>query len=76
MKPRTELKIPSISNESKGRNALRYHGSVLSNNNPYEIRNLKDLSTFTEKIEKWKPDSCKCRIRKPYVAYVDGARFI
>ena len=61
-------------NEFKEKNALRYHllrnhGSVLWNNLPNEIRNL-DLSEFIAKIKKWKPDSCKCRICKPYVGSV------
>ena len=56
-----------------GKNCLRYFGSVLWNNLPYEIRNFEDLSVFTGEIKKMETDSCKCRICK---AYVSGVGFI
>ena len=34
------------------------------------MRNLEDLSAFTAKTKKWKPDFCKCRICKQCVSGV------
>ena len=39
MRSRLQPKIPSINSELKGKKVLLYHGSVLRNNIPYEIRN-------------------------------------
>ena len=46
--------------------ALLCHGSIFLNNLIFKIRDLKDLSAFTANTKKWKPDSSKFRIFKPY----------
>ena len=70
---RSEHKIPAIKSELKGKNSLRYNGSVTWNNLRYKMRNLENLSAFTAKIIKRKTDSCKCRRCK---RCEDGLRFI
>ena len=59
LRSKPEPKIPSLKNELKSKNSLRYHDSILWNNLLHEIRKLKYLSTFTTKLKNLKPDSCK-----------------
>ena len=50
MRSNSELKIPLINSELKGKHSLRYHGALLWKNISCEIRNLENQSAFTAKI--------------------------
>ena len=35
---------------------------------PMEIKNLKNLEEFRNKIRRWKPDRCGCKLSKDFVS--------
>ena len=37
---------------------------------PNSIKQAKSLSAFKAKIKEWKPEGCKCRLCKTYIAQV------
>ena len=50
-----------------GKNGIRYRGPVTWNLLPNEIRSSESLESFKEKISKWKPQGCTCRLCKVYI---------
>ena len=62
LRSQNHLVIPQVNTVLKGKNSIRYFGPVIWNLIPHEIRNLKTLNEFKEKIKTWKPDSCPCRL--------------
>ena len=62
--------IPLINSILKGKNSLRYFGSVKSNSLPHETRNSETLPVFKSTIKMWNPDSCTCRLCKEYIGGV------
>ena len=63
-----ELVIPSFNSVLKGKNFLRYFGSVISNSLPIEIREDHLVLSFAAKIKQWKPKKVTFAIWKSYVA--------
>ena len=55
---KTELVIPSVNSVLKGKNSLRYFGSVIWNLLPIESRDDHSISSFARKIKQWKPIPC------------------
>ena len=46
--------IPSLNSVLKGKNSLRYFGSVIQNSLPIEIREDHSILSFVPKIKQWK----------------------
>ena len=65
-----ELVIPYVNSILKGKNSLRYFGSVIWSSVPIEIREDHLISSFLTKIKQWKPIACLCTICKSYIARV------
>ena len=65
-----ELVIPSMNSILKGKNSIRYFGSVIWNSLPVEIREDRSISSFVTKIKQWKPITCTCTICKSYIGRV------
>ena len=65
-----ELVIPSMNSILKGKNSIRYFGSVIWNSLPIEIREDHSISSFVTKIKQWKPIACPCTICKSYIGRV------
>ena len=65
-----ELVIPSVNSVLKGKNSLRYFGSVIWNSLPTEIREDHSILSFVTKIKQWKPIACPCTICKSYIGRV------
>ena len=65
-----ELVIPSVNSVLKGKNSLRYIGSVIWNSLPIEIREYHSISLFVTKIKQWKAIACPCTICKSYLCKV------
>ena len=59
--------LPQVKGVNKGLETIRYMGPKTWGLVPAEIKNLKTLFTFKEKIKKWKPLGCNCRLCKVYV---------
>ena len=64
LRSKPELVIPSVNSILKGKNSLRYFGSVIWNSLPIEIREDHSISSFVTKIKQWKPIACPCTICK------------
>ena len=73
LRSQSDLIVPSVNSVYKGKNSLRYLGSITWNSLPIEIRNSETLSVFKSKIKVWYPDSCECRLCKEYI---EGVGFI
>ena len=73
LRSKPDLLIPSVKSVLKGKNSLRYFGSLMWNSLPNNIKNSESLSVFKAKIKSWKPDNCACRLCK---TYLNGVGFI
>ena len=54
--------IPKISTEQHGRETVRYRGPKTWNMLPNDIKDSESLSIFRNKIKKWKPTGCTCKL--------------
>ena len=70
LRSKSELVIPSVNSILKGKNSIRYFGSVIWNSLPIEIREDHSISSFVTKIKQWKPIACPCTICKSYIGRV------
>ena len=67
LRSKPELVVPSVNSVLKGKNSLRYFGSVIWNSLPIEIREDHSISSFVAKIKQWKSIACPCTIFKNYI---------
>ena len=65
-----ELVIASVNSTPKGKNYLRYFGSVIWNSLPVEITEDHLILLFVTKVNQWKPIVCPCTIYKRYIGKV------
>ena len=65
-----ELVISLVNSVLKGKNSLRYFGSVIWNSQPTEIREDPSILSSVTKIKQWKPIACPCAICKSYIGRV------
>ena len=70
LRSKPELVIPCVNSILKGKNSLRYFGSIIWNLLPIEIREDHSLSPFVTKIKQWKPIACPCTSCKSYIGRV------
>ena len=56
-----------------GTETLRTLGPKIWNIIPTEIKNISSLSSFKDKVRKWIPVNCPCRLCQNYI---DGVGFI
>ena len=54
----------------KGTETFSFLGPRIWNLVPKELKNITSLSEFKDKIKKWKPDGCPCRLCKVYIHQV------
>ena len=59
--------LPRVDSVNKGIETIRYRGPMTWNMVPENIKQSKTLLAFKEKIRKWKPTGCTCRLCKIYV---------
>ena len=50
-----------------GTETIRYRGPKTCELVPTVIRESKSLNEFKDKIKKWKPNGCTCRLCKSYI---------
>ena len=62
--------IYSVNSILKGKNSLRYFGSVIWSLLPIENSEDHSISSFITKIKQWKPIACPCTICRSYVGRV------
>ena len=61
---------PQVRTVLKGSNSIRYYGPTKWSLVPEEIRYTDSLEKFKNKIKRWKPNNCPCRIFKNYIPNV------
>ena len=71
-----ELVVTSVNSALKGKNSLRYFGSVICNSLPIEIREDHSIFWFVTKIKQWNPIASPCTICKSYTGKVHFIKFI
>ena len=59
--------IPRINTVNRGEQTVRYRGPKTWQIIPEDIKNAKSLAIFKDKIKKWRPTGCTCRLCKTYV---------
>ena len=62
-----EWVLPKVVSVNKGQETIRFRGPMTWSLVPKEIRESKTLLLFKERIRKWKPVGCTCRLCKIYV---------
>ena len=67
MRGNNEWVIPKVRTVNKGVETIRYRGPKTWELVPEEIKISKTLSSFKEKIKKWKPLGCTCRLCQTYI---------
>ena len=70
LRSKSELAIPSVNSVAKGKNSLRYFGSVIWNSLPIDIREDHSISSFVTTIKQLKSIACSCTICKSYISRV------
>ena len=59
--------IPRVRTVNRGEETVRYRGPVTWEMVPEDIKASKSLAIFKNKIKKWRPSGCTCRLCKKYV---------
>ena len=59
--------IPRVRTVNRGEETVRYRGPVTWEMVPEDIKASKSLAIFKNKIKKWRPSDCTCRLCKKYV---------
>ena len=60
--------VPRVQNVNSGTESLRYRGIKTWDLVPDAIKRSISLEIFKEKIKKWKPQGCTCRLCKVYIS--------
>ena len=63
----TDWILPKTRTVNNGLETIRYRGPMTWDLVPIDIKDSKSLSAFKEKITKWKPVGCKCRLCKTFI---------
>ena len=70
LQSKPELVTPSMNSILKGKNSIRYFGSIIWNSLPIEIRENHSISSFATKIKQWKAIVSPCTTCKSYIGRV------
>ena len=62
-----EWVVPKVKTVNRGIETIRYRGPKTWELVPKEIKKAKSLFEFKNKIKKWKPVGCTCRLCKNYI---------
>ena len=63
----SDFVIPQVTTVNKGIETIRYRGPLTWDLVPDEIKQAESLSIFKDRIKKWKPTGCTCRLCKAYI---------
>ena len=65
-----DFDIPKVRTVNNGIETIRYRGPITWDLVPNNIKESNSLFEFKEKIKKWKPEGCTCRLCKTYIPNV------
>ena len=58
----------SVNSSKYGLNSIRFFASKVWQMVPMKMKTLKSLEDFKNKIRKWEPDGCDCKLCKDFVS--------
>ena len=64
----------NIRTEHYGKESLSFLGPIIWSIIPHDIKTSTSLKDFKQKIRKWKPDKCPCKLCRTFivgVGYID-----
>ena len=64
----SQFSRPLIKTLIHGTESIYYLRSVICNIFPVTYKELPSLEAFKNRIKKWKPENCPCRLCKTYVS--------
>ena len=67
LRSQTDIIRSNASTSQYGLNSMRCFASKVWQMIPVEIKNSVSIESFKEKIRKWEPSSCYCRLCMPYI---------
>ena len=62
LRSQSNLKLPKINSESKGKSSMRYLGTLIWNIVPSHIKNSQSINEFKNRIKTWIPEKCPCKL--------------
>ena len=68
LRTQTDFFRNSVNSSKYGLNSIRFFASKVWQMVPMEMKNLKSLEDFKNKIRKWEPDGCDCKLCKDFVS--------
>ena len=67
LRSQTDFIRSNASTSQYGLNSMRCFASKVWQMIPMEIKNSVSIESFKEKIRKWEPSSCYCKLCQPYI---------
>ena len=67
----SQFSRPRFRSVFQGTESISYLGPVIWDIFPDSYKNLLNFSVFKNKIKKWKPENCPCRLCKTYISRLD-----
>ena len=58
----------SVNGSKYSLNSIRFFASKVWQTVPVELKHLKSLEDFKNKIRRWEPDGCDCKLCKDFVS--------
>ena len=66
----SQFSRPLVGSKFHRTESISYLGPVIWDILPDDYKNLPNLSVFKNRIKKWKPENCPCRLCKTYISRV------
>ena len=66
----------SVNSSKYGLNSIKFFASNVWQMVPMEMKNFKSLEDFRNKIRRWEPDGCDCKLYKYSVANLRYVRLV
>ena len=66
----SQFSRPLVRSVFHGTESISYLGPVIWDILPDSYKNLPNFSVFKNRIKKWKPENCPCRLCKTYISIV------
>ena len=68
LRSKSKFAVPCVRTVHNGQNSTQYYGLLIWNMIPGYMKDSKTLDIFKDKIRKWKPINCPCRLCKKYIS--------
>ena len=68
LKTQSDFFRNSVNGSKYSLNSIRFFASKVWQMVPVELKHLKSLEDFKNKIRRWEPDGCDCKLCKDFVS--------